>query len=212
MTLPDYLRDKPRNIILRCLDRMARSQKLTASNIIDKDQEKGIFEIMKSSGAKYRISFGNHNPESMPSSTCQDWTNWHIPHKHFFIIFKRRAAWQWSNLPPSYFTAHTCQLTLRLWTSILMDLLFSIWMTMMSLMLNWYNSLHKTCKLKYVYMYIIMILCMLKLGWPRERLVLNLCGQTVQTCNCWYCCWCSAGHSSIIGMCYGSLLSFYMFE
>ena len=32
----------------------------------------------------------------------QDWTNWHIPCKHFFTIFKHRAAWQWGNLPPSY--------------------------------------------------------------------------------------------------------------
>ena len=30
--VPDYLRDRPRNIILHCLDRIARSQKLTASN------------------------------------------------------------------------------------------------------------------------------------------------------------------------------------
>ena len=39
--------------------------KLTASNIIDNDQEKGIFEILKSSGAKYRVSFGNNNPDSI---------------------------------------------------------------------------------------------------------------------------------------------------
>ena len=96
--MPDYLRDRPRNILLHCLDRIARSQKLTASNIIDKDQEKGIFEITKSSGAKYRISFGNDNPDSMPSCTCQDWTNWHLPCK---TLFKHRAAWHWGNLPPS---------------------------------------------------------------------------------------------------------------
>ena len=56
----------------------------------------------KSSGAKYRVSFRHDNPDSMPSGTCQDWKNWHIPCKHFFTIFKQRAAWQWSNLPPSY--------------------------------------------------------------------------------------------------------------
>ena len=52
--VPDYLRDRARNIILHCLDRTARSHKLTASDIIDNDLEKGIFEItnMKSSGAK----------------------------------------------------------------------------------------------------------------------------------------------------------------
>ena len=64
--VPDYLRDRPRSINLHCLGRIARSQRLTASNIIDKGQEKGIFEIMKLSGAQYRISFGNGSPDSMP--------------------------------------------------------------------------------------------------------------------------------------------------
>ena len=64
------------------------------------------------------------------------------------------------------FTAHTYQLMLGLWRSILMNLLFLIWMmTMMSMMLNWSNSLHKICKLSIIYIYIITILCMLKLGW-----------------------------------------------
>ena len=46
------------------------------------------------------------------------------------------------------FTAHTCQLMLKLWTSISIDLQFSIWMMTISMMLNWLNSLHKICKLK----------------------------------------------------------------
>ena len=48
---PDYLQDRPINIILHRLDRMARSHKLTASNIFHNYQQKEIFEIMKSSGA-----------------------------------------------------------------------------------------------------------------------------------------------------------------
>ena len=100
--VPNYLRDRPRNIILHCLERTAKSNKFTAGDITDSDLEKGIFEVVNSSGAKYRVSFGNDNPDSMPSCTCQDWTNWHIPCKHFFAIFKHRPAWQWSSLPLSY--------------------------------------------------------------------------------------------------------------
>ena len=50
--VPGYLQDRPRNTILHCLERMARGNKFTASDIIDSDQEKGIFEIVKSYGAK----------------------------------------------------------------------------------------------------------------------------------------------------------------
>ena len=72
--MPDYLRDRPINIILHCLDWMARSHKLTASNIFDNDQKKGIFEIMKSSGAKYRIRIGNDNPDSILIHDTRVWS------------------------------------------------------------------------------------------------------------------------------------------
>ena len=192
--VPDYLRDRPRNIILHCLDRMARSHKLTASNIIDNDQEKGIFEIMKSSGAKYRVSFGNDNPDSMPSCTCQDWTNWHIPCKHFFAIFKHRSAWQWSNLPPSYL--HSPYLSTDV------EALKKHFDGSPVLNLNDDNDVHnaeliqqstqnlqvKVCVI--MYMYIIMILCMLKLGWLEvvicvgkqyKHLIVGIAGH-VQVC------------------------------
>ena len=100
--VPDFLRDRPRNTILHCLERMARGNKFTASDIVETDQEKGIFEIIKSSGAKHRVSFGNDNPESMPSCTCQDWMKWNIPCKHFFAVFKHKPEWQWEKLSLTY--------------------------------------------------------------------------------------------------------------
>ena len=42
--VPDHFRDRPKNIILHCLDRIARSHKLTASTITDSDQKKGILK------------------------------------------------------------------------------------------------------------------------------------------------------------------------
>lgn len=100
--VPEFLRDRPKNTILHCLERMARSNKFIASDIVEINQEKGIFEVTKTSGGKHRVSFGNDNPESMPSCTCQDWTKWNIPCKHFFAVFKHKPEWQWDKLPTTY--------------------------------------------------------------------------------------------------------------
>lgn len=82
---------------------MARGNKLLGSDIRDVDEAKGVvFEVLKSSGSKHQVSFGNDNLDSVPSYTCQDWTNWNIPCKHSFAIFKHRPSWQWDKLPPAY--------------------------------------------------------------------------------------------------------------
>ena len=100
--IPSYLHDRPRSIIIHCLDRRTNSAKILADNIHDVDSEKGIFEIEKTSGSKNRVHFGTSTSEQMPSCTCKDWLRYHIPCKHFFAIFTHRSAWQWDSLPPTY--------------------------------------------------------------------------------------------------------------
>ena len=36
------------------------------------------------------------------SCTCPDWLQWHIPCKHFFIIFRVVEGWGWNALPDAY--------------------------------------------------------------------------------------------------------------
>lgn len=100
--IPSNLHDRPRSIIIHCLDRQTNSAKILADNVHDVDCEKGIFEIEKTSGNKHTVDFGISSSEQMPSCTCKDWLRYHIPCKHFFCIFTHRPAWQWDNLPPTY--------------------------------------------------------------------------------------------------------------
>ena len=100
--IPSYLHDRPRSVIIHCLDRRTNSSKFLADSIHDIDSEKGVFEVEKTSGSKHRVNFGISSSQQMPSCTCKDWLRYHIPCKHFFAIFTHRSAWSWNNLPQTY--------------------------------------------------------------------------------------------------------------
>ena len=100
--IPSYLHDRPRSVILHCLDRQTNSSKILANNIHDIDSEKGVFEAEKTSGSKHRVDYGISSSEQTPSCACKYWLRHHIPCKHFFAIFTHRSVWQWNNLPQTY--------------------------------------------------------------------------------------------------------------
>ena len=84
--VPDYFLDRPRNIILTGWQEATSSQPVTLLTMIM---------------IRRREALATTTQILCPHAR-QDWTNWHIQCKHFFSIFKHRAAWQWNNLPPSY--------------------------------------------------------------------------------------------------------------
>ena len=100
--IPSYLHDRPRSVILHCLDRKSNSAKFSAESIHDVDSEKGIFEVEKESGHRYEVNFGMDTTEEMPSCTCKDWLRHQLPCKHFFAVFQYRKEWQWEQLPSKY--------------------------------------------------------------------------------------------------------------
>lgn len=72
--IPDYLKGRPKSIILHCLERKAKSHKFTKDDI--KMVDEGKFEIKNSAGdGKHTLDF------KLPECTCKDC---HIPCKHFF--------------------------------------------------------------------------------------------------------------------------------
>lgn len=97
--IPSYLHNRPRSIIIHCLERKTNCSKILATDISDVDADKGIFEIVKNSGKKNTVDLG---PAGEPSCTCKDWIRHHIPCKHFFSIFRHRQSWQWNKLPKDY--------------------------------------------------------------------------------------------------------------
>lgn len=99
-SIPPYLHDRPHRVIVHCLDRKVKSSGFTATSVHDIDHDKGVFEVEKSSGSQHKVDFGSETGE--PSCTCKDWIRYHIPCKHFFVVFHYRSTWQWDNLPEAY--------------------------------------------------------------------------------------------------------------
>lgn len=98
--VPDYLQDRPRSVILHCLDRQATSMKFKEEDVEDVDADNGVFKVH--SKRERNVNFGHHSPDSMPSCMCPDWDKFHLPCKHFFAIFRFRPAWTWNKLPRAY--------------------------------------------------------------------------------------------------------------
>ena len=97
--VPDFLRGRPRSLIIHCLERQARAKKFDEANIKSNPQD-GTFTIMKQVKGSHTVDFGVDSSE--PSCTCKDWKKWKIPCKHFFAVFNTKPEWGWNALPPLY--------------------------------------------------------------------------------------------------------------
>ena len=97
-----YLHNRPRGVILHCLDRISRSSKYAPESVYDIHTEQGTFEVEKTAGGRHTVKFGIDTPDEMPSCTCRDWQRHHIPCKHFFAVFHHRSDWPWERLPSTY--------------------------------------------------------------------------------------------------------------
>lgn len=94
--VPDYLRGRPRQVIIHCLDRKSSSRKYTEEEILTRDVENGHFTVQGSKQV-HTVDFG-----TVTACTCPDWLQWQIPCKHFFGIFGLVEDWGWDALPEVY--------------------------------------------------------------------------------------------------------------
>ena len=95
--IPSYLQNRPREVILHCLDRKASSTRYTNDDITMVDNKTGVFEVANAKGYSYTVDF------TTPSCSCPDWTEHHYPCKHFFAIFHHHSpTWDWNALPQAY--------------------------------------------------------------------------------------------------------------
>ena len=97
--IPDFLRDRPRKVVLHCMDRMRKSSKFKNEDI-QTEHSDGRFKVASASGKVHKVDFGKET--GIPSCTCLDWMRFHIPCKHFFAIFSNETDWSWYSLPPTY--------------------------------------------------------------------------------------------------------------
>ena len=98
--VPSYLHERPRQVILHCLERKSSSRKYDESDITSQDTTTGVFTIKGSSSKLHTVNFGSTTGE--PSCTCPDWIQWRIPCKHFFAVFKFFDKWGWDSRPEQY--------------------------------------------------------------------------------------------------------------
>ena len=94
--IPKYLHNKPKAVILHCLDRKASSACFCSDDINDIDATRGIFQVNSTEAHQYTVNF------NIPSCSCPDWMQHHYPCKHFFAIFRLRPQWDWNALPQTY--------------------------------------------------------------------------------------------------------------
>lgn len=100
--VPEYLQDRPRNIILHCLDRQATSMQYKEEDIVDVDADCGVFKVIKDNKYERTVDFGYRSTTSVLSCNCLDWEKFHLPCKHFFAVFRLRPSWTWNRLPQHY--------------------------------------------------------------------------------------------------------------
>ena len=96
--VPDYLRGRPRKVVLHCLSRIQKVAKFKKESITMTTA--GTFSVRSPSGKTHMVQFMGDN--NMPQCTCKDWVRWHIPCKHFMAIFSHHPQWGWNKLPQSY--------------------------------------------------------------------------------------------------------------
>ena len=100
--VPEYLCGRPRSTILHCLERKTKALKYSSSDTGVIDLKNGQFTVKGTKQKTHTIDFGIQSKNHMPSCTCQDWTQWHLPCKHFFAIFSIYPQWGWYQLPKEY--------------------------------------------------------------------------------------------------------------
>ena len=100
--VPDFLHNRPRSVITHSLQRIKNCEKdnYCESDITTLDEDKGQFAIKCMSGRVCTLCFGNSS--EAPSCSCEDWTKYHLPCKHFFAVFHFKKNWTWNQLPENY--------------------------------------------------------------------------------------------------------------
>ena len=105
--VPSYLKNRPRDLVLTCLNRFEAAKNLDKTGIVQ--VESGEFSVISHTDViRYRVSF--RNDENMPYCTCFSWKKSYYPCKHFFAVFLKFPNWSWDTLSPLYVNSPFLQL------------------------------------------------------------------------------------------------------
>ena len=99
--VPDYLHDRPKGVIIHCLERKSKALKYTEEDV-QEHKDDGVFTVRRSKGKMHTVRITANAEDDMPACTCVDWQQWHIPCKHMFAVFNTQGGWTWNRFHPNY--------------------------------------------------------------------------------------------------------------
>lgn len=68
--IPEYLRGRPRSVILHCLSRIRKAKKFREGSV-KQTNDAGHFQVNSPSGKQHQVKISNDN--GYPDCTCKDW-------------------------------------------------------------------------------------------------------------------------------------------
>ncbi|KAL5013808.1 hypothetical protein ScPMuIL_008078 [Solemya velum] len=101
--VPEFLHNKPRNVVKHCLTRYANASSYKAGDI-DFVTNGGVFLVKSESNVDefYHVDIGSNL--QLPSCSCADFIQSYLPCKHMFAIF-RNTNYKWNDLSPLYLSS-----------------------------------------------------------------------------------------------------------
>eukprot|EP00117_Sycon_ciliatum_P028124 scpid15663/ scgid3125/ len=96
-TVPAYLHDRPRHVILHCLQREESAQHYCLEDVAAVPSEaENQYTVKSSSGKTHLVTL------SEPVCSCEDWHRHGFPCKHMFALFLLSETCSWNSLPEKY--------------------------------------------------------------------------------------------------------------
>ncbi|XP_033096346.1 uncharacterized protein LOC117100667 [Anneissia japonica] len=100
LNIPEFLLSRPAKFYKHVYNRWSKAEAEYCKKDIELINKSFTVRSETYYGQHHIVSFGTE--EKMPSCTCQDWVDNHLPCKHFCAIFIHNKEWQWDRLPSWY--------------------------------------------------------------------------------------------------------------
>lgn len=101
--VPSFLRNRPRNFVQHCIQRLPPCVSHIESSDIVGDGS-GSFSVKSADSGKIYSVVICSGSEPLPNCSCPDWAERHLPCKHMLAVMTTFPLWGWQSLPEAYRT------------------------------------------------------------------------------------------------------------
>jgi hypothetical protein len=100
--IPNFLINRPRNVVKHCFKRWEESRNISADSIDHCGEGQFVIKSQVPDNPQvYCVCFSS-SEFPVPSCDCMDWAKHHLPCKHFCAIFRNVPEWNWDKIPEKY--------------------------------------------------------------------------------------------------------------